>query len=48
MKTLRVRTELQMSHLDKAIKVVCAKVRYDAEYDFDHEGEDEALFLGYR
>lgn len=30
------------------VKVVCAKVRYDADFNFEREGEDEACFREFR
>jgi hypothetical protein len=43
-----LRTEVEKAYLDKTIEVICDKVRYDTDYDFNHEGEDEILFQEYR
>ncbi|XP_065829069.1 exportin-T-like [Oscarella lobularis] len=36
------------SHVSNILSIAIKKLRYDESYDFDSEGEDEAMFMEYR
>jgi len=41
-------TEADVKYVKKTLEIITKKFRFDEEYNFDHEGEDEALFMEYR
>ena len=47
-KTKPMMNDIEKQHLVKTLQTVTQKMRFDDDYDFEHEGEDEAIFLGFR
>uniref|UniRef100_A0A8K9X5B4 Exportin-T n=1 Tax=Oncorhynchus mykiss TaxID=8022 RepID=A0A8K9X5B4_ONCMY len=41
-------TDQQKTHVEDIMLAVMKKLTYDEEYNFDNEGEDEAMFVEYR
>ncbi|XP_055506628.1 exportin-T isoform X1 [Leucoraja erinacea] len=48
LKQLPALTELQKANVEAIMHAVMKKLTYDEEYNFENEGEDEAMFLEYR
>ncbi|XP_037551554.1 exportin-T [Nematolebias whitei] len=48
LKQLPELTELQKTNVEAVLLAVMKKLTYDDEYNFDNEGEDEAMFVEYR
>ncbi|XP_007893474.1 exportin-T isoform X1 [Callorhinchus milii] len=48
LKQLPALTEQQKSNVEAIMLAVIKKLTYDEEYNFENEGEDEAMFLEYR
>lgn len=47
-KSFRQLSDANMKNYRTTLEVVIRKLRFDAGYDFAHEGEDEACFMEYR
>ncbi|XP_051544369.1 exportin-T isoform X3 [Myxocyprinus asiaticus] len=48
LKQLPVLTDQQKSNVEAIMLAVINKLKYDDEYNFENEGEDEAMFVEYR
>ncbi|XP_023808441.1 exportin-T [Oryzias latipes] len=48
LKQLPQLTEQQKAHIEAIMLAVIKKLTYDDEYNFENEGEDEAMFVEYR
>lgn len=48
LKQLPVMNQSQLSNIEALLFVVMNKHKYDDSYNFEHEGEDEGLFIRYR
>jgi hypothetical protein len=48
MKSETQMTEIQKKYFQMTLDAVTRKLRFDTEYDFSREGEDEAEFMEFR
>ncbi|MEE6480433.1 hypothetical protein FKM82_012568 [Ascaphus truei] len=48
LKQLALLSDQQKSHVEAVMLAVMKKLTYDEEYNFENEGEDEAMFVEYR
>lgn len=48
LKTTKIQTREQQSHIESMFNIIISKTKYDSSFNFDNEGEDEAMFLEYR
>jgi len=48
LKVTKVQTQQQQTHIQSILTIVIYKMKYDPSFNFDNEGEDEAMFLEYR
>jgi exportin-T len=48
LKVNKIQTREQQGHIESVFNIVLNKSKYDASFNFDNEGEDEAMFLEYR
>lgn len=48
LKHIKIQNEIQKKHIEGILKITIQKTKYDTSYNFDNEGEDEAMFLEYR
>ena len=48
LKVVRMQSREQSTHIESMFKIVMNKTKYDPSFNFDNEGEDEAMFLEYR
>jgi exportin-T len=48
LKTNKLKHLEQKTHIENIFNIVINKTKYDSSFNFDNEGEDEAMFLEYR
>lgn len=48
LKQNKMLTREQQANIENMLNIIINKTKYDSSFNFDHEGEDEAMFLEYR
>jgi len=48
LKVMKIQSQEQMSRIEAMFNIVINKLKFDASFNFENEGEEEAMFLEYR